>query len=203
MINTSQSIEGGGAQTVFVSPLLALNARFFAMNRSLTGKRTCVLIRPFMSLNRTDTRRLCRFWELPVYPDVTNQEVAFSRNRIRKQLLPTLKLLFNRQVDRVLSQSAEILLHERLQTNLLVSKPPQACKAQEGGRNGMSLAGTRPPRLWRHPRSHGDKHHKPLRWPGVANEPLAPFDAATDHPDGVWSTKPLPMETSHRAMGGP
>lgn len=79
-----------------------------------------------MSISRDDVKKLCRFWELPIYPDVTNQEIAFSRNRIRKQVLPALRLALNPRMDNALSQSAEILLAERLHGDLLASKLPRA-----------------------------------------------------------------------------
>lgn len=107
-------------------PILVLTTRFFGTTGSLTAQRTGSLIRPLMSISRDDVKKLCRFWELPIYPDVTNQEIAFTRNRIRKQVFPTLRLALNPQIDNVLSQSAEILLAERLHGDLLASKLSRA-----------------------------------------------------------------------------
>ena len=101
---------------------LCFSTTFFGLNRSLASRRMGSLIRPLLSINRNDVKKLCRFWGLPIYPDVTNQTVAFSRNRIRKQLLPALRVALNPQVDSVLSQSAEIMLAERLQQDLLALK---------------------------------------------------------------------------------
>ena len=106
--------------------IVTLCMKFFGITQSLTARRTGSLIRPLMSISRDDVKKLCRFWGLPIYPDVTNQEIAFSRNRIRKQVLPALRLALNPQVDNVLSQSAEILLAERLHGDLLASKLPRA-----------------------------------------------------------------------------
>jgi hypothetical protein len=106
--------------------IVTLCMKFFGITQSLTARRTGSLIRPLMSISRDDVKKLCRFWGLPIYPDVTNQEITFSRNRIRRQVLPALRLALNPQVDNVLSQSAEILLAERLHGDLLASKLPRA-----------------------------------------------------------------------------
>ena len=122
MNNKSLALKGGRARDVTHCHFLALTTRFFRINASLPPRGTGSLIRPLMSLNRYDVKKLCQFWEMPIYPDATNQEIAFSRNRIRKQLFPALRLALNPQVDHVLSQSAEILLAERLHADLLLSK---------------------------------------------------------------------------------
>lgn len=96
-----------------------LSMRFFGTPQSLTARGTGSLIRPLISLSRDDVKKLCRFWGLPIYPDLTNQEIAFSRNRIRKQVLPALRLALNPQVDNVLFRSAEIMLAERLHGDFL------------------------------------------------------------------------------------
>ena len=66
------------------------------------------LIRPFLYLTRTDVNKLSNFWEIPVYPDKSNQFLNYSRNRIRKQILPTLRFFFNPQIDNILYQFNDI-----------------------------------------------------------------------------------------------
>ena len=74
----------------------------------LMSQKKCHTIRPLLRLKRLETGKMCRFWQLPIYPDLSNQKLKFLRNRLRKQLLPTLKLFFNPQIENVLLQFAEI-----------------------------------------------------------------------------------------------
>ena len=64
------------------------------------------LVRPLLLSTRSNTSGACRFWQLPIYPDSTNQEVRHLRSRVRKQLLPAIRFLFNPKVDRALLQES-------------------------------------------------------------------------------------------------
>ncbi len=75
-------------------------------------KKNYSTIRPLLSLSRFEISKLCIFWHLPIYPDKSNQKVNFLRNRVRKQLLPTIKLFFNSRIENVLLQFAEIFFAE-------------------------------------------------------------------------------------------
>ena len=59
-------------------------------------------------------RRICHLWQLPVYPDASNQTFQYARNRIRNQLLPTLRFQFNQQVDGTLFHFTTLLSIEQL-----------------------------------------------------------------------------------------
>lgn len=80
------------------------------------------LIRPMLSLNRFDVKKLIIFWKLPLYPDKTNEKKQYYRNRIRKQLLPTLRFFFNRQIDTVFLQFAEIATQEQIYLDFIVNR---------------------------------------------------------------------------------
>lgn len=178
MDGKSIALQLGRARDASLCSLLVFNTTFFGINRSLASQRIGSLIRPLLSISRNDVKKLCRFWGLPIYPDVTNQTVAFSRNRIRKQLLPALRVALNPQVDSVLSQSAEIMFAERLQQDLLALKVLRAYEYVpkfDRGRPGEK-EGNQP--TWepcvmerqRGQRSTGPLvgHMKPrLRWKGV------------------------------------
>ena len=90
------------------------------------GKERLALVRPLLALSRHDVKQLCRFWRMPIYPDRTNEQLRFSRNRVRKQLLPMLRSFFNPQIDVVLSQLGEILLLEQLYMELVHDKLSQS-----------------------------------------------------------------------------
>ena len=89
-------------------------------------KERLTLVRPLLALSRHDVKQLCQFWRMPIYPDRTNEQLRFSRNRVRKQLLPMVRFLFNPQIDVVLSQLGEILLLEQLYTELVHDKLSQS-----------------------------------------------------------------------------
>ena len=75
-------------------------------------KTEYTLVRPFLSLPRFDLKKLCISWKIPLFPDQSNQKVKYQRNRIRKQLLPTLRFFFNPQIDTVLYQFIDIIKNE-------------------------------------------------------------------------------------------
>ena len=80
------------------------------------------IIRPLLGLSRCDAMKLCKNWDLPVYPDATNEKLQFLRNRLRKQLFPLLRCLFNPRFDKSLFQCAELLLQEQLHTETVLLK---------------------------------------------------------------------------------
>ena len=103
-------------------------ATFFVSQRVLQVKKRISLARPLLILNRYETKRLCQIWKLPVYPDQTNEELLFSRNRVRKQLMPMLRSFFNPQIDAVLSHLSEALLLEQLCTEFRFVKLSRAAQ---------------------------------------------------------------------------
>ncbi len=71
-------------------------------------KKPLFIFRPLLFLTRFDLTKISKFWNLPIYPDQTNETLIYSRNRIRKQLLPILRFFFNPQVDKLFLQFAEM-----------------------------------------------------------------------------------------------
>lgn len=53
------------------------------------------IYRPFLDFSRFDLLKFCYFWDLPIFPDQTNQNIKFLRNRIRFQFLPYIKYFIN------------------------------------------------------------------------------------------------------------
>lgn len=78
--------------------------------RSLTP--TLELVRPLLNLTRTETATFCQTVGLEIWPDSTNQNHQYARNRIRAEVLPYLKTHFNPQVEQSLAQTAELLRAE-------------------------------------------------------------------------------------------
>ena len=65
-------------------------------------------------MHRFEIREFIRFWKLPIYSDQSNKKTNFSRNKVRKQLMPTLRVFFNPQIDTVLLNFAETRKCEQL-----------------------------------------------------------------------------------------
>ena len=71
------------------------------------------LVRPLLSFRRSDTARLCRQMALPVWPDSSNADPRFSRNRLRAEVLPVLEAL-HPGAERRIAQLAETLADEEM-----------------------------------------------------------------------------------------
>ncbi|TVQ21943.1 MAG: tRNA lysidine(34) synthetase TilS [Leptolyngbya sp. DLM2.Bin15] len=67
------------------------------------------LVRPLLTLTRQDTARFCQERELPIWPDSSNTDLHYARNRIRHTLLPLLTEQVNAQAEGHLAQTAELL----------------------------------------------------------------------------------------------
>lgn len=84
--------------------------------QSLTWQRPLAagihLIRPLLGISRQETGAFCQQHNLPVWEDPYNQDLKYTRSRIRHQLLPLLTTNFNPQVEVALAQTAEVLRAE-------------------------------------------------------------------------------------------
>ncbi len=67
------------------------------------------IIRPLLAVTRTQTGEFCRDRQLSIWYDITNDDLTYSRNRIRQQIIPLLQEALNPQADRHLAQTAELL----------------------------------------------------------------------------------------------
>lgn len=81
--------------------------------KALTWQRqlteNLVLVRPLLNFFRGETLAFCQQFQLPIWEDPANQNLDYARNRLRQQILPEIKEHFNPQVERILSQTAEVL----------------------------------------------------------------------------------------------
>ncbi len=76
----------------------------------LAHENSCIqVIRPLLAVTRTQTGDFCRDRQLPIWYDTTNDDLTYSRNRIRQQIIPLLQEALNPQADRHLAQTAELL----------------------------------------------------------------------------------------------
>ncbi|MEG4581659.1 tRNA lysidine(34) synthetase TilS [Microcoleus sp. MON1_C5] len=72
-------------------------------------KSKIYLVRPLLEITRLQTGQFCQEQKLPIWEDSTNQDLQYSRNRIRAELLPYLETHFNPKAQQALAQTAELL----------------------------------------------------------------------------------------------
>jgi len=75
--------------------------------RSLTDN--VELVRPLLTMTRAETGKFCRQASLEIWHDTSNQDLHYTRNRIRHELFPLLRDRFNPNAESTLAQTAEIL----------------------------------------------------------------------------------------------
>lgn len=71
----------------------------------------CNLIKPFFLVSRIELKLFLTLLKLPIFPDKTNTRFNYKRNRLRKQIVPLIKLYFNQQIDGSIVKIIEILSH--------------------------------------------------------------------------------------------
>ncbi|MEG4809366.1 tRNA lysidine(34) synthetase TilS [Microcoleus sp. F8-D3] len=72
-------------------------------------KSKIYLVRPLLEITRSQTGQFCQEQKLPIWEDCTNQDLQYTRNRIRSELLPYLETHFNPKAQQALAQTAELL----------------------------------------------------------------------------------------------
>ena len=84
--------------------------------QALTWKRALTdninLVRPLLTTSRSETLQFCQTLKLSIWEDSANHNLKYTRNRIRRNLIPYLKEEFNPQIEVHLAQTAEILRAE-------------------------------------------------------------------------------------------
>lgn len=71
------------------------------------------LVRPFLNLSRRDLEEYCKAKNLIYCIDSTNYDVKYTRNRIRKELIPYLESNFNPAIKGTLVREARLLAEEQ------------------------------------------------------------------------------------------
>nr|YP_009105966.1 hypothetical chloroplast RF62 [Gloeotilopsis sterilis]AIT94814.1 hypothetical chloroplast RF62 [Gloeotilopsis sterilis] len=80
------------------------------------------IVRPFLYLNRFDTKVLSCSLKLPIYNDKSNENINFFRNRIRKQIFPVFRFFFNPQIDNLFFQFLDLIELEQIYFNFLIKR---------------------------------------------------------------------------------
>ena len=79
----------------------------------------CWLVRPLLPFSRTDTARICRERGLPVWIDSSNDELRFSRNRLRAEVMPVLEELHPGATTRIAATAERLAQDEDQEEELL------------------------------------------------------------------------------------
>ncbi len=90
--------------------------RILALRSSATfdkERKKHKIIRPLLDFKRESITMVCKDLQIPVYPDKSNRSVQYSRNRIRKQIIPSIKYFINPQVENSLFKVAQLLQKEQ------------------------------------------------------------------------------------------
>ncbi|MDG2989808.1 tRNA lysidine(34) synthetase TilS [Candidatus Synechococcus calcipolaris G9] len=79
--------------------------------RSLTPEIS--LVRPLLWITRDETASFCQGQGISPWPDATNEQLTYRRNRIRQELIPYLQEHFNAQVEPALARTSDLLQGDR------------------------------------------------------------------------------------------
>ena len=90
----------------------------FRMARGTGGKGLCgipsrrgYIVRPLLTVSRTDIESYCKQYALPFVTDSSNQDCRYARNQIRNAVLPALAKI-EPQAERAIARLASILSEE-------------------------------------------------------------------------------------------
>lgn len=92
------------AETVLMQLLRGSGTAGLGGMQTETGR----LVRPFLFVQRSEIEAYCRERGLQFCNDSTNEDVRYTRNRIRKELLPYLEKSFNPRVITALGNTAQL-----------------------------------------------------------------------------------------------
>lgn len=93
------------AETVLLKLLRGASIDGLCAMSSVSGD----ILRPFLTIEKRELEEYCRELGIACCSDSTNEDIAYTRNRVRRQLLPELRSSFNPAVSRALAKTAELL----------------------------------------------------------------------------------------------
>ena len=102
-----------------------------SLRRIRTLKEHINLVRPLLPFSREDTAQICKEMNLPIWIDPSNSSLAFSRNRVRKEILPVLESLHPGSSKRIASV-AEKLSHLKEDQTILAKLAIEAVQHSKG-----------------------------------------------------------------------
>jgi tRNA(Ile)-lysidine synthase len=97
------------------------------------------LVRPLLAFTRADTARICQEQQRPVWLDPSNADRAFSRNRLRLEVMPVLQALYPGAERRLARLAAQLEEAERASQELLALALDQLETSAPPGSPGAGL----------------------------------------------------------------
>ncbi len=89
------------------------------------------LIRPMLNFSREETLKICQELAIPIWIDPSNESSKFTRNRVRKEILPVLENLHPGSTIRIAKLSAR-LSHLNNDQNQLTKLAIEAIREKQG-----------------------------------------------------------------------
>lgn len=95
---------------------------FFSYYLQIKLKDFCILSRPILKYHRNDILKLIKFYAIPIITDYSNNDLKFSRNKIRHLIFAKFRTLSNSVFDYKFYQFLDILLQEQNDINIKMKK---------------------------------------------------------------------------------
>jgi tRNA(Ile)-lysidine synthase len=136
------------AETVLLRVLRGAGTRGIAGIHPVLKVENGAIIRPMLAISRTEVEAYLKSLKQEWREDSTNADVAYSRNRVRHELLPLLERHYNPNIREVLSEAAEVARDEDAFWDALIERRAKdAIETKDagvlvnlGGAAGESLA---------------------------------------------------------------
>jgi tRNA(Ile)-lysidine synthase len=122
------------AETVLLGLARGAGARSLAGMTEVSGR----YLRPLLGITRAQTRQACAAQGLNPWQDPQNSDPAFSRTRVRHDLLPALEAALGPGIPAALARTARLL---RADADLLDHLAAQAAGQLADGGQGLAVAG--------------------------------------------------------------
>ncbi len=110
------------AETVLLKLLRGAGTEGLSGMQVRSGK----ILRPFLHLTREHLERYCALQNITYCYDSTNDDLHYTRNKIRQELLPYLEQNYNPAIKKALVQCAEILQEDDACLNQMAQEKFQA-----------------------------------------------------------------------------
>lgn len=115
------------AETVLLRLLRGSGPEGLAAMRRQQGD----ILRPLLDFSRTELEAYCVVQELAYCHDSSNDDVYYTRNRIRLELLPELKRKYNPEIGKALVRVAALLQEDEVYLEQQAREAYEACLVQE------------------------------------------------------------------------
>ncbi|HEX7286218.1 MAG TPA: tRNA lysidine(34) synthetase TilS [Candidatus Angelobacter sp.] len=131
------------AETVLMRMVRGAGARGLAGIAPIHQEKS--LVRPLLQVTRLEVEEYLKSLNQPWRDDLTNQDLAHTRNRVRRQLLPLLERDFNPAIRQTLADLAEMARGEEefwnQERTRLLARLAQRGKPSRDGRSNTGEAG--------------------------------------------------------------